>query len=258
MQSALSDDRPIIGITTGELKNLKRPNDTWVYGQNHDYVEMVEESGGAPMLIPSTDDTQVLDVLYEVMDGILLAGGNDVNPRLYEQEPHPTIEDVSRKRDSTEMYLLKRAEADKKPVFAICRGAQLWNIMNGGTLHQHIPEIFETETDHYNANKLLSKNHDVIVKRDSRLSKLLSLKPEELTISVNSYHHQAMDKLGRNLHPVAWAEDGIVEAIECDIEDWFIIGVQWHPESMEEANKILFDSFVRASINYNLIPLRVG
>lgn len=247
MQLMTQSELPVIGITTGELKNLKRPNDTWVYGQNHYYNEIVEQAGGAPLLIPSTDDPKVLDALYEIMDGILLAGGNDVDPRLYEQEPHPTIEDVSQKRDTTELYLLKRAQADKKPVFAICRGAQLWNIANGGSLHQHIPEVFDTNIDHYNADRTVSKPHKARVQEDSLLSKILQLDKSNQEIEINSYHHQAINKLGRNLHAVAWADDGIIEAIETDVENWFVLGVQWHPESMEEAYLKLFEEFVKAS-----------
>lgn len=245
MQLLPRDGRPVIGITTGELKNLKRPNDTWTYGQNHYYSEIIERAGGAPFLIPSSDNPKVLNALYEVLDGVLLAGGNDVSPRLYGEEPHPTIEDVSKKRDTTELYLLKRAEADKKPLFAICRGAQLWNIAKKGSLYQHLPEHFDTTIDHYNANKAEGKTHAVKVKEGSKLSKLLKLDSD--TISVNSYHHQAFKKLGEGLTAVAWAEDGIIEAIETDIEDWYVVGVQWHPESMDDAFMPLFKSFINAS-----------
>ncbi len=105
--------RPLIGITTGELRNLQRPDDTWSYGQTHYYTDVIESNGGVPFLIPSTGSVETIDGLYDIIDGILLAGGNDINPKLYRQKPHPAIEDVSLKRDNTEIHLLKRAKADK-------------------------------------------------------------------------------------------------------------------------------------------------
>lgn len=203
--------------------------------------------------MPITMDEPALRGMYEAVDGILFAGGNDVNPKLYNKKPlairGDVSKDVSELRDSYEVQLMKWALADKKPMLLICRGMQLINVVCGGSLYQHLPEDLPKGEDHslsIKAQDFFELAHTLKVDPASRLHAILG----STDIEVNSLHHQGIEKLAPNLKAVAWSKDGIIEAIE-GTNGGYVIGVQSHPEALEAdivpAWRSLFRSFVEAS-----------
>lgn len=240
--------KPLIGITTGEIYNLASPWSPEAYGQSYTYSDAIIRAGGAPVLIPITADTDTLKRVYDVVDGILFAGGNDINPKLYGEEASVYTKDVSNKRDDLETKLLEWTMRDKKPMLAICRGAQLWNALLGGSLYQDILTEIPNASDHDISTKrenLEHLAHTLKVDTTSRLAGII----DSATISANSHHHQALKVLGDGIKASAWAEDGIIEAIEGS-GDSYAIGLQCHPESLHKAEPkwdLVFQSFIKSA-----------
>ncbi|MBI4811544.1 MAG: gamma-glutamyl-gamma-aminobutyrate hydrolase family protein [Ignavibacteriales bacterium] len=179
----------------------------------------------------------VLDNLSEIekCDSLLLTGGNDVDPILYnEPTSHSKILDVDRKRDDFERKLFDRALERNIPVLAICRGMQLVNVHLGGTL---IPDIEEAGFRSHRCIKNAENRHGIVLKENSHLRSIA----RKTTGMVNSSHHQAIDRIGRGLDVVAHSDDGIIEAMEWknNSKDSFFLLVQWHPERMNDANNPL-------------------
>jgi putative glutamine amidotransferase len=183
-----------------------------------------------------------------MLDGVFFAGGNDLNPHLYGQEPHECVTDYSDLRDTTEAKLMKWALEDQKPILAVCRGMQLLNIHYGGTLYQHIPDDLPHAYDHDASNKaktLVDTSHLLRIEESSQLAKILGA----ATIGTNEHHHQAINKSGKGIVITAWASDGIIEALELP-DHPYAIGIQSHPESLtivEPRWAKLFASFVEAT-----------
>jgi putative glutamine amidotransferase len=252
MRKGHRPERPLIGITTGKVLNAHRPNDPWVYAQTHYYVEAIIRAGGAPVLLPFMEDPdspgalEAFDAIYERMHGIVLAGGNDVSPKLYNEELRSTTEEVSRPRDATELHLAKRAKNDEKPLLAICRGMQLWNVAQGGSLYLHLPDDVGARIDHVNSPDDREYRHDITIEQSSRLGKILQANRAPGPINVNSFHHQAVREIGQGLTVVARAEDQVIEAIETTDATWFALGIQWHPELMSPESTQLFEAFINA------------
>lgn len=240
--------KPIIGITTGEIYNLSSPWAPQAYGQSHTYSDAVIRAGGVPVLIPITTDTKTVETLYSSLQGLLFAGGNDINPALYNEEPSEYTKDMSDKRDELEVKLLEWTLRDKKPMLAICRGAQLWNAYMGGSLYQDIATEIQGATDHDISTKMQDLEHVAHVLKVDKSSRLAHI-IDSTTINANSHHHQAFKKLGQGIIASAWAEDGIIEAIESH-DDSYAIGIQCHPESLYNSepkwNRV-FASFVRSA-----------
>jgi len=245
--------KPIIGIPCYQdiLPPTQRPR-YWMY---QTYVKALEAADAIPVLIPLLN-SEAISALFDRLDGILLAGGDDVNPNRYDQDHHPKTEPPDDQRDQVEINLAKQAVESHKPLLAICRGMQVLNVAFGGTLIQHIPEQVngalqhEFNYDDYHNRHIVT--HTVTIEADSRLASILG-KGE---IGVNSFHHQALDRLAESLVPVAYAPDGVLEAVEGRGAD-FVLAVQWHPEDMfHEGNRMLalFKAFV-AYIQQNQKPV---
>lgn len=241
--------KPLIGITTGEIYNLNDPWNPFAYGQSYTYCDAVIRAGGVPVLIPITSNEEVLRALYGVIQGLLLAGGNDIAPELYGEDALSVQSDVSPSRDAAELKLLAWALEDKMPLFGVCRGAQLWNAYKGGSLYQDIATQLPEASDHELSTKrkdLVHIAHMLKVENGSQFAQLI----DSETIGANTHHHQAFKKLGEGIKPCAWAEDGVIEAIESTDLNQFGIGVQCHPESLLDKepkwNKV-FHAFVEAS-----------
>ena len=240
--------RPLIGITTGEIKNLDSPWSPITYGQSYTYSDSIIRAGGIPVLIPMTTDIDTLQQLYDRLDGILFAGGNDIDPKLYKAKPLASTKDISAKRDDTEVHLLDWALEDHKPILAICRGMQLLNVFAGGTLYQDIPLDLPEASDHELSTLRQDGEyiaHKLNVKPSSKFADIIKAE----YIKANSHHHQAIKDLGNNLTAVGWSDDGIIEIIENDTLP-FVIGVQCHPESLQAAEpkwNLVFRAFVHES-----------
>lgn len=238
---------PLIGISGALVQtNAWSPP---VVGHRQGYVEAVLQAGGLPVLLPPLTDPRALRALYERLDGVLLAGGDDIDPSRYGETPHPKLGPVSPERDTAELQLARWAFADGKPLLGICRGMQVINVARGGTLWQDLPSDHPEGLDHYASatrRRWEAIVHPVKLAEDARLTRLLGA----TTIGFNSLHHQAVKRLGAGLRVVGRAPDGVVEAIEGDGEA-FVAGVQGHPETLWQVTeprwRRLFAAFVVAS-----------
>ncbi len=221
---------------------------------NEPYVLGVREAGGLPLLVTPAHEGESLHALYELLDGLLLTGGEDVDPARYgEARAHATVETVS-ERDAMEFQLLEWARRDALPVFAVCRGIQLLNVALGGTLYQDLPTE-RPETLLHDQSRAAppvprpEPSHEVTVLAGSFLGDLVGAGP----IAVNSMHHQGIKALAPALLPVGFAPDGLIEAVEANdpAPSSFLVGVQWHPEELALGGDLtarrLFEAFVAAA-----------
>jgi putative glutamine amidotransferase len=244
--------RPLIGIPGQTLQAIDGIPDnlphSWV--MNSRYYLAVAEAGGVPVMVPLFDhDILTLRAVYDRLDGLLLAGGVDMDPATFGEDPHPALGRTDRARDAVELRLARWAIADRKPVLGLCRGHQVLNVALGGTLWQDIaaqvPQAIKHDyfpTAGY-ARDFLA--HEISVVEGSRLAAAF----DSAQVSVNSMHHQAVKALAPGLQVSARSSDGLVEALESGT-DHFLVGVQWHPEVFErsdERTRRLFQSFVTAA-----------
>jgi len=228
---------PLIGISS-----YGREGDPPAFSMPCGYVDGVRGAGGVPLILPpgQREPGQLLDVI----DGLVIAGGGDIAPAAYGGRLHPDLYCVSEERDQFELALTRAALRGRRvPVLFICRGMQILNTVCGGTLHRHIPEKFGEKVVHRRPPRLPTR-HSVRVQPDSRLAGIL----HACQVEVCSWHHQAVDRLGEGLRPLAWANDGVIEAVEHVAHPWSI-GVQWHPEMQldEQPHRRLFESLVAAA-----------
>jgi putative glutamine amidotransferase len=218
--------KPTIGITPCSALN--------------DYVESVKRAGAKPLVLSNDDDPTA--VLGKV-DGILLTGGLDVDPRLYDQALHPTTK-TAPERDRFEIPLTRAAIARDVPLLAICRGVQVLNVAAGGSLVQDISSAVQSNVQHSVDTPKHHLAHNVRVTRGTVLAELLGTEQR----SVNSRHHQAVGTVAGDFVVSAESADGVVEAIEKP-DARFCVGVQWHPENFWQTGEFasLFDAFVDAA-----------
>lgn len=199
------------------------------------YLDKIVAAGGVPVVLPAVAD--VRDALPR-LDGLMLIGGGDVDPVLYGAVPHAETGRICPDRDTAELALLRGALSLGLPVLGICRGLQLLNVALGGTLHQHVPDLVG-HGGHAGAAGGFAR-HSVRLRPDGGLAEALG----RTALDVPSYHHQAIDRPGAGLRPVAWSDDGLIEAAELAGHP-FAVGVQWHPEADED--DALFAAFVAAA-----------
>lgn len=228
--------KPLIGLTSnystngnvGTLTKLGAPSQKWQL-LAEDYIWAVEKAGGIPVIIPITDNPEVAVQSLPAIHGLIITGGNDVDPRLYGQAPDSSLGEVFVKRDRVETSVLKRAiSVYDMPILAICRGCQLMNVVLGGTLYQDVNRSGLTTQPHFLLSYPIEEvSHDVSVVEGSRLHSIL----KQGKVGVNSFHHQAIDRLGSGLRVSAESDDKVIEAVELE-GDRFVVGVQWHPEMM--------------------------
>ena len=239
--------RPIIGITTmsdHDAAGLHAPR----FSNNQSYSRAVMAAGGIPLLIPQVEDEESLRALYDVLDGILVPGGVDISPRFFHEDAHPETDMPDTGLDFVETTMLPWALADDLPLFGICRGHQVLNVIMGGTLWQDIPSQYPTVFDHRESYKRKIRDylaHDVRIAPDSRLRELAGAE----RVWVNTSHHQAVKEVAPTLRPTAWSPDDLCEGLE-GTDHYFLLSVQWHPEEMvrkHEWARRLFSAFVEAA-----------
>lgn len=209
------------------------------------YLARILEEGGTPVIVsPGLDDDAVAD-LVQMADGLLLTGGDfDVDPALFHEAPHPALGTLKPDRTRLELALLAAATAAERPVLGICGGMQLMNVWRGGALWQDLPSQRPTSTRHSQWQTKDVAGHGVVVRAGTLLASLCGPGP----LGVNSTHHHALKTTGRGLVECAVADDVLVEAIE-DPALPFFLGVQWHPESMEEeAHRAIYRGLIRAAL----------
>lgn len=206
------------------------------------YIQSVRYSGGIPLILPLIRSDQVLKEYAALCDGFLFCGGNDITPLLFGQEPQKGNGQTNISLDLFQIRLMKEVLKTNKPVFSICRGMQVFNVACGGTIFQDISLQPGNHLDHMQQSDTRSEvSHKVHVKPGTRLKKYVGS-----LLYVNSYHHQTLDRIGKNLQVSAVASDQTVEAIELPSHP-FAIGVQWHPECMYRTSsdmRELFGSFI--------------
>jgi putative glutamine amidotransferase len=228
--------RPIIGIT-GELEAARWRN--WIREavvSPVSYTRAVERAGGAPVILPPVPSDSVPSLIAKI-DALVIAGGRDVDPSLYNQAPHEQTDIPDHRRDRFEILMTRAAIDADLPFLAICRGMHILNVTRGGTLIQHLPDRLGSESHKPDPVKMTI--HDVEISAASKLGRVLGA-----TAQVPAAHHQAIDRIGSGLLTVAWTPDQVVEAVELQGHK-FGIGVQWHPEESDDAR--IFEALVAAA-----------
>jgi putative glutamine amidotransferase len=235
-------------ILVGIPAALQEPQDELGAGASvvpQSYIRAVEMAGGVPLPIPITEQQPTLRAIYALIDGLLLAGGVDIDPAYFAEEPHPLLGKIDAARDQVELKLTRWALDDRRPILGICRGIQTLNVACGGPLWQDIGAQVPGALDHKHQpdQPYDHLSHLVTIERGSRLAEIVGAGELE----VNSLHHQAPKEAGHGLRAVAWAPDGVIEGLEGTHDAW-IIGVQWHPEWLLDDPRMLsiLQAFVRA------------
>ena len=242
-------EMPLIGVTTSEMRRAESLNPT-PEGEPPTRLEMalglpylrgLEAAGALPVVMPPLGE-EAIEPLLDRLDGICLSGGPDLDPAGYGAAPHPELGPIEPNLDRFELAVARRADAREMPILAICRGTQALNVVRGGALHQHLPEI-STEISHRQRFPGNQTSHAIEIDPESRLAAVLG----DTEIEVNSFHHQAIDRLGDGLKVNARAPDGTIEGVE-DPDRPFLIGVQWHAETLVHRpyEAALFRRFVEA------------
>lgn len=238
--------KPIIGISgsliideAGMFPGYKR---SYV---NDDYIKSIVNAGGIPFIIPFNTDMEVIISQVETIDGLVLSGGHDISPFCYGEEVKQRCGDIFPDRDYFELSLLEKAEEKGVSILGICRGCQLINVFHGGSLTQDISySSNESVLKHNQAHFSDLVTQDVILKQGTKLRSILNKEK----IRVNSFHHQLINEVAKGLEVSSYCTDGIVESIENETYKWEI-GVQWHPEMLQESNrdmKKLFSAFIQS------------
>ena len=214
----------------------------------NDYIQSLARAGGIPIILPVLSDNELAEKLFDMVDGLILTGGGDLDPTFYGEDPHEKLGSVYRLRDEFELKLLDFAVKKNIPVFGICRGHQIINAYFGGTLYQDV-SLCEGAWIKHSQEKLFDYvEHKIKIQENSWLGSFL-----KTDMSVNTHHHQSVKKLADGFNITATSADGIIEAIEKQKDGKsFCVGVQWHPERMSEDNELmqqLFNEFIKVCKN---------
>jgi len=225
--------KPVIGITSYGM------NEVGDYHLPAAYVNAVRRAGGLPVLL--TPDAGEADAVCRRLDGVILSGGGDMDPKYYNGRTHAEIYNIDPERDEGEFRVSAAVMALNLPTLAICRGVQMLNVYLGGTLHEHLPEVYGEGILHRRPPRLPT-THTVEITPGSKLSDILGKSGMEIV----SWHHQCIKAVGQGLAVSARSRDGVIEAVEGDTHPW-LIGVQWHPEltaTTDPLQQKLFEALV--------------
>jgi len=228
--------RPLI-ITTSSTNKEN-------YFLRREFITEIERAGGTPLIIAASEAVSIQDI-FPIMNGLYLTGGDDIHPSFYGEEIAPHYNGIlDMPRDQLERELILYATEHRIPIFGICRGMQALNVFLGGSLYQDINEEHEGALEHRPVNTERSAlAHSVTTKEGSIIANIMGKE----SFMVNSIHHQAVRKLGKDLVASAVSPDGIIEAIELPSHP-FTIGVEWHPEELkDESSQELFKRFIEAT-----------
>jgi putative glutamine amidotransferase len=219
--------KPIILVTAGRHNRAAAQEEKQyaTYGCDTDYIESVVRAGGAPVILPPLADREALASLVEAADGVLFTGGGDVCSLAYGEEPHVSSKLQDPLRDETELEAARLAMERELPILGICRGSQILNVALGGTLIQDVPSQVPGALKHYSEGLDTVLLHTIEIEPDSLLAGVLGT----TQMAVNSWHHQAVNEVGRGLRVNCRARDGVIEGVE-SAEGRPLLGVQFHPE----------------------------
>lgn len=231
--------KPIIGIAGNQLlQSVPTFQGNQVTYTPQGFVTAIQEAGGLPLVLP-VGAPESAETYIAQIDKLLLAGGQDVAPYLYNEEPHPKLGETNPDRDQFERTLILEAIKQGKPIFAVCRGMQLLNVVLGGSLYQDLSLYPDCQVKHeQQPTQPQFATHSITVKPDSLLVPILGTENR-----VNSYHHQAIKQLADSLKAIAWSSDGVIEAVTSIDSQRRILGVQWHPELTFDVIKAEADLF---------------
>jgi putative glutamine amidotransferase len=211
------------------------------------YLSVLERAGLTPVLVTPAHGEESIEQLISVCAGLVLAGGEDIDPSRYGHDPIPELGPVNPPRDAAECRALSAATERDLPILGICRGHQMLNVFFGGTLHQDLEVAMGAAAAHQQAGVWGSHHHQATLQRGSRLAAAIGRE----RIEINSFHHQAIRDVAPNLDVTARADDGLIEGVESRDHRW-VVGVQWHPERHEaraqstDPNIRLFNAFAEA------------
>ena len=241
--------RPLIGVTTSEMRTAGQFSPTpegepaaTEMALGLAYLKAIEAAGGLPVVIPPIP-LEAIDGLLERFAGVCLSGGPDLHPSGYGEDEDPHLGPTWPELDRFELALAARADAQAMPVLAVCRGAQLLNVARGGTLIQHLPDR-TGNARHRQKQPGEEMTHRVRLDPQAMLASIVGVGELE----VNSFHHQAVDRLGEGLRAIAWSDDEVVEGLQASDRD-FVLGVQWHVECLVDhpQHAAIFTAFVEAA-----------
>jgi putative glutamine amidotransferase len=244
-------ERPLIGVSTSEVRVAHRIQHTpqgeppidreMALGMK--YLRAIEAAGGLPVVMPPLE-LDAVSPLLDRLSGICLSGGPDLDPVAYTTQRNPNLGPTEPTLDRFELAVAAEADARRLPILAICRGMQAINVARGGTLHQHLPDRRQTTIPHRQDGAGERVTHSVEVETGTRLARVLGRQ----RLQVNSFHHQAVRRLGKGLRAVAWAPDRVIEGLEAPARP-FLLGVQWHAECLvgRAPQAALFRAFVQAA-----------
>ena len=229
--------KPVIGISVGR-------------SMRNTYARAIEMAGGIPIIIPETADTMQISQTLDLLDGMLMSGGEDVHPKFYGDTISAFCGEIDEDRDNYEFLLMRETMKRKMPMLAICRGIQILNVLMGGTLYQDLPTEHPSEVNHSQSEGLVLDAHEVDILPDTELYKIVG----KNRMAVTSRHHQAVKDVAPGMRVAAWSPDSIVEAAE--IPELSILAVQWHPETNvvngdPEALKF-YAKFISRALRYGL------
>ncbi|MFW6022733.1 MAG: gamma-glutamyl-gamma-aminobutyrate hydrolase family protein [Halanaerobiaceae bacterium] len=228
--------KKLIGITSNHTESYRE------YILNACYAEAIIAAGGLPVILPVSSNKIVIEEYVNKIDGLLLTGGSDIDPLIYGENPLPGIRGIDPLRDGFEIDLVRYARKKKLPILGVCKGCQVLNISFGGTLYQDIASQLDNVLKHNQEAPRWYATHRVNIRKDTVLHEIIG----KTTIKVNSIHHQSIKNISPSFNISAEADDNIIEAIEYKTDD-FIMGIQWHPETMwknSDDNYRIFQYFI--------------
>ena len=237
--------KPVPACTVAVTASIRPDGDTSRVRLTAAYVTALENAGLVPLIVPPLSNARATAAVLDSVAGLVLTGGEDVDPARYGEDRHEKIRSVNALRDATEAALVEEARARGMPVLAICRGIQILNVALGGTLIQDISSQCKTSIAHDEEGPRDSRSHEIDVEPGSLIAKAIGV--EHCT--VNSFHHQSVKRVADGMRVTARSPDGVVEGLESIDEDWWVMAVQWHPEEMTESaepwDRGLFKAFAR-------------
>ncbi|HET9426712.1 MAG TPA: gamma-glutamyl-gamma-aminobutyrate hydrolase family protein [Gemmatimonadaceae bacterium] len=212
---------------------------------NRAYTDAILDAGMIPLLVPPMTGESAPSIL-DAVQGLVLTGGEDIDPAYFGAERHPATGPANELRDECELALAREAARRGMPTLAICRGVQVLNVALGGTLVQDIPSEVSKTIQHQAKGERGQRVHDVAINPGSRLGQIVG----SAAIRTNSFHHQSVERVAPGLEITATSSDGVIEAVECADRAWWAVGVQWHPEELtktpEDWDRRLFSAFAES------------
>jgi putative glutamine amidotransferase len=237
--------KPVRACTVAVTAGIRPDGDTSRVRLTAAYVTALERAGLVPLIVPPLSSADAASSVLDSVSGLVLTGGEDVDPARYGEQRHEKVRSVNVARDATEAALVEEARARALPVLAICRGIQILNVALGGTLVQDIPSQCHTDIDHDEESARNSRTHEVSIEPDSLIAKAVGSEH----VRVNSFHHQSVKRVADGMKITARSPDGVIEGIESTDDKWWVMGVQWHPEEMTDStepwDRGLFKAFAK-------------